>query len=146
METKSNATPSPRTRAFVLLRKLDKNGSLTEAETHELVEIQADLPTDSVKSEINSFKGIVDARFETVDARFDSVDARFDSVDARFDSMEKRFDSMEKRFDSMEKRFDSVEKRFDSVIRLLKITITTGIGIVLTMGGWLIRSIITGGI
>ncbi len=125
METKSNATSSPRTRAFVLLRKLDKNGSLTEAETHELVEIQADLPADSVKSEINSFKGIVDARFETVDARFDSVDTRFDS---------------------MEKRFDSMEKRFDSVIRLLKITITTGIGIVLTMGGWLIRSIITGGI
>ncbi len=132
MKTKSNPMSSPRTRAFVLLRKLDKNGSLTEAETHELVEIQADLPADSVKSEINSFKGIVDARFETVDARFDSVDTRFDSVDTRFDSMEKRFDSM--------------EKRFDSVIRLLKITITTGIGIVLTMGGWLIRSIITGGI
>ncbi len=125
MKTKSNPMSSPRTRAFVLLRKLDKNGSLTEAETHELVEIQEDLPADSVKSEINSFKGIVDARFETVDARFDSVDTRFDS---------------------MEKRFDSMEKRFDSVIRLLKITITTGIGIVLTMGGWLIRSIITAGI
>ena len=117
METTSHASSSPRTRPFVLLRKLDKNGSLTEAETHELVEIQSDLPTDSVKTEINSFKSIVQAKFDSVDARFESVDIRFDLL----------------------------EKRFDSLIKWLKIGTTTGIGIILTMGGWLIRSIIAGG-
>jgi len=124
METTSHASSSPRTRAFVLLRKLDKNGSLTEAETHELVEIQSDLPTNSVKTEINSFKSIVQAKFDSVDARFESVDIRFDLL---------------------EKRFDLLEKRFDSLIKWLKIGTTTGSGIILTMGGWLIRSIIAGG-
>jgi len=88
------------------------------------VEIQSDLPTDSVKTEINSFKSIIQAKFDSVDARFESVDIRFDLL---------------------EKRFDLLEKRFDSLIKWLKIGTTTGIGIILTMGGWLITSIIAGG-
>ena len=138
MEPTSKSTSNLRTRAFVLLRKLDQNGSLTEAETYELVEIQTDLSTTSVKSETDSFKSIVDARFDSVDHRFDSVDHRFDSVDQRLDSIDKRLDLVDK-------RFDLVDKRFDSVIKWLKIGITTGIGIILTMGGWLITLLLTGG-
>ncbi|MCY4170143.1 MAG: hypothetical protein OXE59_09790 [Bacteroidetes bacterium] len=145
MEPTSKSTSNLRTRAFVLLRKLDQNGSLTEAETYELVEIQTDLSTTSVKSETDSFKSIVDARFDSVDHRFDSVDHRFDSVDHRFDSVDQRLDSIDKRLDLVDKRFDLVDKRFDSVIKWLKIGITTGIGIILTMGGWLITLLLTGG-
>ena len=128
MEPTSNSTFSPRTRAFVLLRKLDKNGSLTEAETHELVEIQTDLPTTSVKTEINSFKSIVEARFESVDSRFDSVDTKISSIK-----------------ESQDIRFDILDKRFAHMVKWLRIASTTGIGIILTMGGWLISSLLTGG-
>ena len=167
MESTSKSTSSLRTRAFVLLRKLDQNGSLTEAETHELVEIQTDLPMTSVKSETDSFKSIVDSKIAPVNARFDIVDnkissfkasqdQRFDSVDfkisslkdshdQRFDTVDQRFDTVDQRFDTVGQRFDLLEKRFDSVIKWLKIGITTGIGIILTMGGWLITFLFAGG-
>jgi len=49
-----NSLPSLPTRAFALLRKWMKNGSLNESETHELVEIQTDLPVESFRSEIKT--------------------------------------------------------------------------------------------
>ncbi|MCY3999935.1 MAG: hypothetical protein OXF84_03880 [Bacteroidetes bacterium] len=44
------------TRAFSLLRKWMEGGSLTESETHELVEIQKEMPVTTFKSEFDMFR------------------------------------------------------------------------------------------
>jgi len=156
MEHTSTSSPSLQTRAFALLRKWMKNGPLNETETHELIEIQREIPTASVQSELNSFKSVVNTQLvsikESQDTRFDSMDKRFDSFkesqDTRFDSVDKRFDSVDKRFDSIDKRFDSFKEsqdiRFAIILKWLKITSGIGISALLAMGGWLIRLLIIG--
>ena len=47
------------TRAFALFRKWMKDGSLTESETHELVEIQKEMPAESFKSELRLIRWLV---------------------------------------------------------------------------------------
>ena len=126
-----------------------KNGSLNETETHELIEIQREIPTASVQSELNSFKSVVNTQLvsikESQDTRFDSMDKRFDSFkesqDTRFDSIDKRFDSIDKRFDSFK---ESQDIRFAIILKWLKITSGIGISVLLAMGGWLIRLLIIG--
>jgi len=170
MEQTATSLSNLQTRAFALLRKWMRKGSLDETETHELVEIQKEIPTASVKTEHDTLKSIVETRFDSVDAkfdsikesmddRFDSVDAKFDSVDAKFDSikesMDDRFDSVDAKFDSVDAKFDSVNTRIDSVkesqeirfsivLRWLKILTGVGLTLLLAMAGWLIRFLFTG--
>jgi len=158
MEQTSTSLTNLQTRAFALLRKWMKNGSLNETETHELLEIQKEIPTTSVQTKLDSFNSITDAKLDSIkesqDTRFDSVDARFDSVDARFDSVDTRFDSVDARFDSLDARFDSLDAKIDSVkesldiwfgiiLKWLKILTGVGVTVLLTMGIWLIRLMFT---
>ena len=170
MEQTATSLSNLQTRAFALLRKWMRKGSLDETETHELVEIQKEIPTASVKTEHDTLKSIVETRFDSVDAKFDSVDAKFDSIkesmDDRFDSVNTKFDSVDAKFDSikesMDDRFDSVDAKFDSVntridsvkesqeirfsivLRWLKILTGVGLTLLLAMAGWLIRFLFTG--
>jgi len=123
MEQTATSLSNLQTRAFALLRKWMKKGSLDETETHELVEIQKEILTASAGTEPDSFKSIVETRFDSVDTQFDSLkesmDARFDSIDTRFDSIDTQFDSLKEsldaRFDSIDTRFDSIDTQFDSL-------------------------------
>ena len=163
MEQTATSLSNLQTRAFALLRKWMRKGSLDETETHELVEIQKEIPTASVKTEHDTLKSIVETRFDSVDAKFDSIkesmDDRFDSVNTKFDSVDAKFDSikesMDDRFDSVDAKFDSVNTRIDSVkesqeirfsivLRWLKILTGVGLTLLLAMAGWLIRFLFTG--
>ena len=145
MEQTATSLSNLQTRAFALLRKWMRKGSLDETETHELVEIQKEIPTASVKTEHDTLKSIVETRFDSVDAKFDSVDAKFDSIK---ESMDDRFDSVDAKFDSVNTRIDSVKEsqeiRFSIVLRWLKILTGVGLTLLLAMAGWLIRFLFTG--
>ena len=146
MEQTATSLSNLQTRAFALLRKWMKKGSLDETETHELVEIQKEIPTASLKTERDSFKDIVETRFDSVDTQFDSIreslDTRFDSVDAKFDAVDAKFDSVSTRIDSVK---ESLEIRFSIVLRWLKILTGVGVTLLLAMASWLIRFLVTGG-
>ncbi len=43
-----------------------KKGFLDETETHELAELQKEIPTVTVENELDSFKSIVETRFDSV--------------------------------------------------------------------------------
>lgn len=56
MAKKDNTTPFEflQTRAFTLFRKWMDQGSLTESETYELVEIQKEMPAESFRTELKA--------------------------------------------------------------------------------------------
>ncbi len=163
MEQTATSLSNLQTRAFALLRKWMKKGSLDETETHELVEIQKEILTASAGTEPDSFKSIVETKFDSVDTQFDSLkesmDARFDSIDTRFDSIDTQFDSlkesMDARFDSIDTQFDCLEAKLDSlqesveiwfsiILRWLKILTGVGVMLLLTMAILFIGFLVTG--
>ncbi|MCY4000685.1 MAG: hypothetical protein OXF84_07770 [Bacteroidetes bacterium] len=122
-----------------------KKGSLDEIETHELVEIQKEILTASAGTEPDSFKSIVETRFDSVDTQFDSLkesmDVRFDSIDTRFDSIDTQFDCLEAKLDSLQ---ESVEIWFSIILRWLKILTGVGVMLLLTMAILFIGFLVTG--
>ena len=145
MEQTATSLSNLQTRAFALLRKWMKKGSLDEIETHELVEIQKEILTASAGTEPDSFKSIVETRFDSVDTQFDSLkesmDVRFDSIDTRFDSIDTQFDCLEAKLDSLQ---ESVEIWFSIILRWLKILTGVGVMLLLTMAILFIGFLVTG--
>jgi len=77
-EDKSTALENLTTRAFVLLRKLSKEGDLSPEEIHELVEIQKDMPSTSFDHKLEILTQTLEAQKEVLNQRLKSQDTKYD--------------------------------------------------------------------
>ena len=65
--------------------------------------------------QFESFRNVMDQRFQQVDIRFEQVDARFEQVDARFEQVGARFEQIDRRFEQIDRRLEQFDEKIDSL-------------------------------
>ena len=69
--------------------------------------------------QFESFRNVMDQRFQQVDIRFEQVDARFEQVDARFEQIDRRFEQIDRRLEQFDEKIDSLKENYGAKIDIL---------------------------
>lgn len=90
----------------------------------------------------------MDAGFLQVGHRFEIVDHRFDEVDRRFAQVDQRFEQVDRRLEQFDRRFEQVDHRLgkmmDGIIDLHKSLNRIGAGIIVSLAGIIVASLLNG--
>ena len=69
--------------------------------------------------QFESFRNVMDQRFQQVDIRFEQVDARFEQVGARFEQIDRRFEQIDRRLEQFDEKIDSLKENYGAKIDIL---------------------------